>query len=316
MRLYRSLDEVEDAPDGRAVAVGMLDGVHIGHRALIARLTATAAADGLRSCVLTFEQHPLRTLRPDVCPPLIMDWQRKTEILDRLGVDEVIVVPFDARFAATGAVDFIRHVLAERLNTRATVCGVDFRFGRGAEGSVEDLRAVGGPLGIRTAVVELVKDDGFAASSTAIREAIVLGDVASANRLLGDPFALVGVVERGEERGARLGFPTANLKVEDGLLVPGEGVYACRARALEREWGAAVSIGDRPSFGGGEVVVEAHLIDYRGRGLYGCPLTLTFLRRLRGQIRYRNVDDLVRRMDEDVSAVRETLAEAGAGRVT
>jgi riboflavin kinase/FMN adenylyltransferase len=310
MNLYRAFEEIELAADGRAVAVGMFDGVHIGHRALLARLVDVAAADGLRACVLTFEHHPLHLLRPDLCPPLITDWCRKIDILDRLGVAEAVVIAFDREFASLSAEAFIRDVLHGRLNARVAVCGAGFRFGRGAEGSLRDLLAVGGPLGMRAEVVELVKEDGLAASSTAIRDAIHRGDVAAAARMLGEPFVLTGVVEPGEGRGARLGFPTANLAVPGDLVIPGEGVYACQATLGGGRWDAVVSVGERATFGGGKLVIEAHLIDYAGEELYGCSLDLAFVQRLRGQIRYDDAGDLVRQMQDDARRVRELLAPA------
>jgi riboflavin kinase/FMN adenylyltransferase len=266
--------------------------------------------------VLTFENHPLCVLNPEECPPLIMDRRRKVEVLGRLGVDDVIAIRFDREFASLTAERFITEVLRSCLSVRTVVCSESFRFGDKAAGTPDLLRSLGGPLGIRAEVVELVRDAGVIASSTAVRSLLADGDVEEAARLLGDVFVLSGTVQPGARRGAALGYPTANVSIAEGLLVPGDGVYACLAGcADDPTWrgAAAVSIGDRPTFGGGDTVIEAYLIGYTGRDLYGEELTLSFSRRLRGQRRYDRTDDLIRQMHDDVEAVRQALAGSTAG---
>ena len=310
---YRSLADVEHAPEGRAVAVGMFDGVHIGHRALLKRLAEIAQAEGSRSCVLTFANHPLYVLRPEECPPLITAWWRKLEILTGLGIDDVVLIEFTRECASLTAEVFVTEVLGSRLDARTVVGGPNFRFGQGAAGTPQTIEALGGPLGIRTRVVEIVRNGKEIASSTALRSLLAEGDVQSAGRMLGEPFVLSGIVEPGARRGAELGFATANMRVPRGLVVPGDGVYACEAECRGERRRAAVSIGSRPTFGGGETVIETHIMDYLEQDLYGEELTLRFVTRLRGQRRYDHVEDLVRQMREDGEAARRALGEPRVG---
>ena len=313
MKLYRDLSGIQVAADGRAVAVGMFDGVHAGHRALLGILVAGARERGLRSCVLTFENHPLQLLRPSDAPKLITHWRRKAAILGGLGIDDVVMAPFDETLAATSAEEFVTCILARDLSAKLVVCGPNFRYGRGAQGTPETLNRVGEPLGIRTEIVELVGDRGVMASSTGIRTMLLDGDVIGAGRMLGEPFVLMGEVRSGSHRGTGLGFPTANVTPFPDLLIAGDGVYACRAECARGQWFAAVSIGTRPTFSEAESVVEAHLIDYPGDSLYGEQMSLTFAQRLRDQTRFESAEDLVRQMENDIMAVRAALNACAPG---
>jgi riboflavin kinase / FMN adenylyltransferase len=275
------LDEV--APRPRKVAVGEFDGVHLGHREVI------RGAD----TVLTFEPHPLQVIRPEAAPKLLTSLDRKAELLEGLGISELVVIEFDAAFAQRSAQEFIDGVLVEGLQATHVSVGENFRFGHKASG---DAALLAEQDAFETRVTPLVEVDQEIVSSTLIRHLIQLGDVERAASLLGDPFQLRGTVVEGDRRGRTLGFPTANVVPDEALVYPGHGVYAAYANRQP----AAVSVGVRPTFGTGRgVLVEAFLIDFEG-DLYGTELRLDFVRRLRGERAFATVDALVEQMGRDV----------------
>jgi riboflavin kinase / FMN adenylyltransferase len=276
------LVEAEARP--RKVAVGEFDGVHLGHREVIRE----------SDTVLTFEPHPLQVIRPEAAPKLLTSLDRKVELLEGLGVEELVLIEFDRAFAQRSAQEFIDGVLAGPLQATRVSVGENFRFGHKAAG---DPALLAEQDAFETRVTPLVEVDQEIVSSTLIRHLIQLGDVERANRLLGDPFQLRGTVVEGDRRGRTLGYPTANLVPDEALVYPGHGVYA--AYANERP--AAVSVGVRPTFGTGRgVLVEAFLIDFEG-DLYGTELRLDFVRRLRGERAFPTVDALVEQMGKDVA---------------
>jgi riboflavin kinase / FMN adenylyltransferase len=287
MRITR-LPDVEPRP--RRVAVGTFDGVHLGHREVI------AGAD----TVLTFEPHPAAVVAPAGAPRLLTTLERKAELVEGLGVQELVVIGFDREFAARSAQAFVDDVLAGTLQATHVSVGENFRFGHKAQGDVELLRA---DDRFETRVVPLLEVDGEVVSSSHIRGLVLGGAMEYADELLGAPFTLSGEVVHGDKRGRELGYPTANLVPVDGYVLPGHGVYACRARtAAGDEHVAAVNVGVRPMFvtGRGELV-EAFLVDFEG-DLYGSELRLEFLKRLRGEKRFPGVDALVAQMARDVEA--------------
>jgi riboflavin kinase/FMN adenylyltransferase len=283
----------------RHVAVGEFDGVHLGHREVI-RGADTA---------LTFEPHPSAVVAPDSAPQLLTSLAAKADLIAGLGVQELVVIPFDGAFARRSPQAFIDDVLVGQLGAEQVSVGENFRFGHKARGDVALLRAQDA---FRTRVVDLVTIDGESISSTHIRHLVATGDVERANACLGSPFELRGTVAHGDKRGRTLGFPTANLVPDPALVCPAHGVYACRA-AVETEgtwqsWPAATNVGVRPMFVTGRgLLVEAFLLDFEG-DLYGRELRLAFLSRLRGELRFDSVDELVVQMGRDVE---DTLRIAG-----
>jgi riboflavin kinase/FMN adenylyltransferase len=291
------LPDVESGTE-RSVAVGTFDGVHLGHREVI---------DGSDS-VLTFEPHPVSVVAPAHTPKLLTTLERKAELVAELGVRELIVIPFDAGFAACSADEFIDDVLVRALNAQQVSIGENFRFGHKAQGSPPLLAA---DARFRTVVHPLLEVDGEIVSSSHIRGLELAGEVAEANRLLGASFQIRGTVVHGDERGRQLGFPTANLVPDEALVCPGHGVYACVAESdLFGRRAAAVSIGVRPTFntGRGELI-EAYILDFDG-DLYGSELRLDFLDRLRGERRFENPTALIEQMHQDVERTREIAAAA------
>jgi riboflavin kinase/FMN adenylyltransferase len=285
------LPDVEPRP--RRVAVGTFDGVHLGHREVI------RGAD----TVLTFDPHPLAVIAPQACPPLLTTLERKAELLEGIGVEELVVIPFDKDFAARSAQEFIDEVLVGTLGATHVSVGENFRFGHKAQGDTAMLQA---DTRFETRVEPLLEIDGEVVSSSHIRGLVLGGAVMYADRLLGAPFMVQGEVVHGDKRGRELGFPTANLVPRNGYVTPGHGVYACRTGNGHI---AAVNVGVRPMFvtGRGELI-EAYLIDFEG-DLYGTELRLEFLKRLRGEKRFASVDALIEQMRADVEQARGAAAE-------
>jgi riboflavin kinase/FMN adenylyltransferase len=274
-------------PRPRRVAVGEFDGVHLGHREVI-RGSDT---------VLTFEPHPLQVVRPEAAPKLLTSFPVKTDLIAGLGVQELVVIPFDHEFAAQTPQDFLDQILVERLNATHVSVGENFRFGHRAAG---DPATLAGDPRFETRVVPLVEVDGEVVSSSHIRAMVGAGEIEAANRMLGSPFQLRGEVVHGDRRGRELGFPTANLVPDETLVCPGHGVYAARAGSAC----AAVNVGVRPTFATGRgVLIEAYLLD-RDLDLYGEILQVEFLRRLRGERRFATAEALVEQMQRDVEQAR------------
>jgi riboflavin kinase/FMN adenylyltransferase len=273
--------------------VGTFDGVHLGHREVI------AGSDS----VLTFEPHPVSVVSPQHTPKLLTTLERKAELLASLGVRELIVIPFNAEFAQRSASEFIDDVLVGALGATQVAIGENFRFGHKAQGDSALLAADDRFL---TVVHPLLEIDGAVVSSSHIRGLVLAGEMVESNRLLGDSFQLRGEVVHGDERGRELGFPTANLVPDETLACPGHGVYACVAEGdAFTTRAAAVSIGVRPTFntGRGELI-EAYILDFAG-DLYGSELRLRFIERLRGERRFADANALVEQMHRDVQQTRE-----------
>ncbi|MGH2984839.1 MAG: bifunctional riboflavin kinase/FAD synthetase [Solirubrobacterales bacterium] len=278
-------------PKDRHVAIGVFDGVHKGHQAVI------DDAD----TVLTFDPHPLTVIHPEAAPKLIMPADVKRDVLDGLGVEEVVVIPFDLEFSKLTAEDFIERILIEQLGAKRVSVGENFRFGAKAKGDPTMLASHGE---FETRVVPLVEVDGETVSSSRVRALVAAGEVEAAMHCLGAPFMLEGEVVEGDKRGRELGFPTANVVPDDRLVVPGHGVYAAFANGHP----AAVNVGIRPTFETGRgLLVESFLIDHE-EDLYGKNLRVAFVSRLRGERRFPSAEDLIAQMHRDVADAREVCA--------
>jgi riboflavin kinase/FMN adenylyltransferase len=293
------------------ITVGMFDGVHRGHRVLLNRVAAEAAARGLPAGAVTFDRHPLEVLRPGSQPPLLTTLDRKVALLGEAGMDFVLVLAFTQELSMVTAEAFATGVLLDGLHARAVVVGENFRFGHKAAGDAALLAALGRPLGVEVVAVALRADGGEPLSSTRIRTELARGDVRAAARLLGRPYAVDGVVVEGDGRGGRLlGVPTANLAVAPGIAVPANGIYA--GHLTEETEGvrrpAAISVGVNPQFNTG-FRVEAHVLDFDG-DLYGRRVAVSFEHRLRGEAAFPSVEELIAQMREDIRQARRLLSAA------
>ena len=298
------------SPSGAAVTIGTFDGVHLGHRSLIARATAAAQERGLQSVVVTWDRHPLMTLRPEVAPPLLSSPERKMELLATTGVDRVAVIPFTDELSHWSPERFVEDVLVQGLSARAVFVGEGWRFGHKRAGDVDLLQKLGDEHGFEATAVDLASGDGGTVSSSRIREAVAHGDVDLAAALLGRPFDLDGEVVHGDDRGTDLGFPTANIELDPRLAHPARGVYAGRARVDDSWFAAATNVGVNPTFGGDPEVtpvrVETFLLDFSG-DLYGRVVRVEFHARLRDELRFTSVEDLIAQMQRDVDATRRLI---------
>jgi riboflavin kinase/FMN adenylyltransferase len=293
------LPDVERRP--RKVAVGEFDGVHLGHRAVI---------EG-SDTVLTFEPHPLAVIRPEAAPKLLTSLERKAELIAELGVQELVVIPFDRAFAQRSAEEFVAHVLAEQLQATHVSVGENFRFGQGAKG---DTALLARDARFATRVVPLVEVEGEVVSSSHVRGLVLAGEVDHAATFLGAPFRMAGAIVGGDRRGRELGFPTANLVPDQALIQPGHGIYVAHAHVGGATHCAAVNVGVRPTFKTDLVVlVEAYLLDFDA-DVYGERLALDFVARLRGERRFDSAEALIAQMHRDVADAR-AVCQAGSATV-
>jgi riboflavin kinase / FMN adenylyltransferase len=318
----RRYDGVAAVPAGlgpTVVTVGMFDGVHLGHRALLDRVAAEAAARGVPAAAVTFDRHPLAVLRPGSEPPLLTTLDRKVELLGEAGVEVVLVLAFTPELSQVGAEAFAADVLFDGLGARAVVVGENFRFGHKAAGDPDLLADLGRPRGIEVVAVGLHAHGGQVVSSTRVRAELAAGDVEAAAAALGRPHAVEGVVVAGNRRGGPvLGMPTANLDLPAGIAIPADGVYAGHLTDELPEGSgaraAAVSVGTNPQFGTERRRVEAHVLDFDG-DLYGHRVSVGFAHRLRGQAVFADVEGLAAQMRADVDQARRLLSSPPGGTV-
>ncbi len=287
------------------MAIGNFDGVHLGHRRIVERLLVRARASGGPAIVFTFDPHPVRLLRPAECPPPLTWTERKAELLAGLGVSRVVAYPTDEALLELRAGQFFQRIIVEALSARAIVEGPNFYFGHNREGDVRLLGELTAAAGMTLDVVEPVVLDGDIVSSSRVRRLIAAGEVATAARMLAAPYRIRGMVTHGAGRGARIGFPTANLEAVDTLL-PAPGVYAGRAWIGGQGLRAAINLGPNPTFGEHALKVEVHVLDHDA-SLYGQPLEVEFLTRLREVMKFGSAEELVAQLQEDVKTVRRLL---------
>ncbi|MBM4188266.1 MAG: bifunctional riboflavin kinase/FAD synthetase [Gemmatimonadetes bacterium] len=290
-------------PNGAVATVGTFDGVHRGHRAVLGELVARARAAGRASVLVTFEPHPLAVVAPDRAPGRLTVAEERSAALAETALDYLVVLPFDRSLAALSAEEFVERILVERCRVRELVVGHDHHFGRGRAGNLATLRSLGDRHGFSVDLVEPVAGPDGVISSSAIRAAVRLGNLAEAARLLGRPYRVSGTVVAGDRRGRAIGVPTANIVPPDQKLLPPDGVYAAKI-----EWGGGVALGmlnqgTRPTIGDGRRLLEAHLFDFAG-DLYGRVLRIEWVRRLRDIRRFDSLAQLQDQLAVDARAAR------------
>lgn len=311
MKLIRDLEALPTRLRSGAVAIGNFDGVHRGHALIIERLRVNAQRVGGAALVFTFDPHPVRLLRPTEAPPPLTWTERKVELLSNLAVDAVIAYPTDEELLALSARGFFERIVVERLAARAIVEGPNFYFGHNREGTIDVLRELTMAAGVGLEVVEPVVIDGEIVSSSRVRRLIGEGRVDEAGRLLTAPYRIRGMVVHGARRGAKLGFPTANVDAID-TLVPAHGVYAGGAIVGRQRRGAAIHIGPNPTFGEHVSKVEVHLMDWT-EPLYGQPLEVDFLVRLRDIQRFAQPQQLKAQLERDVAEAQRIWEAHASG---
>ena len=291
------------------LTIGVFDGVHLGHKHLISKLKELARKQGVLSGVITFSQHPQEVLSPQTRLPSLTGIEQKLALLRDEGVDIVIPLPFTPQLASLSPEQFLS-LLKEYLKMKGLVVGPDFALGKDRQGDIDALRRLGQKIGFSITVVPPMTIDGEVVSSTAIRKALAEGDVKLAQKLLGRPFSLQGRVVSGDRRGTDLDFPTANLEVAPGRALPAGGVYACRAYIDGQSYPAMTNIGSRPTFGGGQRLIEVYLLDYNG-DLYGRELAIDIIGRLRDEKKFDTPEQLKEQIAEDIKQGKEMLKTRG-----
>ena len=318
MLVWRSLDDIPADFGPSVVTVGNFDGVHLGHRFVLGQAREVAASHGVPVVAVTFDPHPMRVLLPERAPAALTTIDRRAELLGAAGADDVLVLPFTRDLASWTPEEFVQRVLVDALNAVAVVVGENFRFGAKAAGNTQVLTELGEKYGFATYALSLARAE-HVWSSSYVRRALAEGDVETAAVALGRPHEVVGEVVEGAHRGRELGFPTANVPAAGLTAVPADGVYAGRLRALPpsdiaggKPMPAAISVGTNPTFDETYRWVESYVLDRDDLELYGVTVEVTFVQRIRGQLRFDSVKDLIDRMCVDVEEVRAHLDRSGA----
>ena len=301
-------DPKEKIKESTSATIGIFDGVHLGHKSIISLMRRNAARNGCSTCVVTFFPHPQKVLR-GIDMPLIVPLKERFRLLEKEGVDIAVCFTFTKAFSKISAKDFVKNYLVEKLNIKTIFVGPDLFFGRNREGNVELLKSMGKSFDFETRTVRPVYFGDELISSTAIREFIEDGNVKKAANFLGDCFSVEGNVKEGERRGRELGFPTANLGTEWELL-PKNGVYITWAEMSEKRFQSITNVGTRPTFGKNQLLVETHIIDFKG-DIYGKTIRVSFIERLRDEKRFANVESLVSQISTDVENAKRVFAGLG-----
>ena len=309
MQLIQHPDEITAPFKSGVITIGNFDGVHIGHQALFYEVIERAHVIDGTSIAMTFEPHPLRVLKKNHTPPLITLLEQKVELIERSGVDVLICVPFTLEFAAITAVSFVEDLLVRKIGMKAIVLGEDYAFGKNREGNIKLLSTLAPRLGFEVIVTSLIRSvQGVSEriSSTAIRELVQAGEMQQACKMLGRHFQLRGIVVPGRDRGGKLlGFPTANLKIEEELC-PDTGIYAVTVETCHGFHLGVANIGYSPTFDDRQFTVEVHILDFK-EAIYGEKIRVNFVKRLRGEIKFAGIEALKNQIGKDIEAARRIL---------
>ena len=307
---WRSLAKsfaTETGAQGSVISIGNFDGLHIGHRKIISAVTSGARSEKAISAIITFDPHPLKVLRPDAAPPLIMTIAQRVEGFEEHGLDAALVMRFDRALAELSAEEFVRGVLVETVRVKRILVGANFRFGYQQAGNVEMLSRLGESLGFTVDIITAAEIGGVPVSSTGIRRAVSEGKVLEATEMLGHPFALTGTIQAGAGRGSKIVFPTLNLAAEQELL-PARGVYATECVVGGREFRAVTNVGVRPTFDGHGLSIESHLFDFREQVTSG-RMEVHFWKRLREERKFDGAASLKAQIDLDIMAAQKFFRE-------
>lgn len=297
--------------DAACLTIGNFDGVHRGHAEIFTHLKQKSLDLGLPSVVVTFEPHPLKVLAPESAPSLITTFEQKSALIEEAGIDCLVVVPFSKEFSLVSAVDFVLNILCRSLGMRHIIIGHDYAFGRGREGTFSTLATLGTQNGFTLEDLPPIGEEGVIFSSSLVRSAVSDGDMDAASRILGRFYQISGTVVHGREVGQSLGFPTANVST-DNELIPSDGVYAVMVSVEGQLVKGACNIGSNPTFGGNKRTIEVFLLDFSG-DIYDQRLTVQFVRKLRAERKFTDVDALKCAISDDVAKVRAVIGCLNAG---
>ncbi len=308
MKIYKEIKGLKTELKKPILTIGNFDGVHLGHQAILKKIVSRAKKTGGSSVVFTFEPHPLKVIAPDKDIKLITSCEEKTRLLEDADVDAVICANFTKKFAGQDPDEFVKNVLHEKIGAAEIYIGHDYAFGKGRKGTISHLKELGKQYGFYVGVIEPVVVDDAVVSSSRIRQLILNGNVDSAARLLGRNYALTGIVVKGAGRGRKLGFPTANIALPSELI-PKDGVYAVRIKRGSRIYDGVANIGNKPTFKNEGFGVEAYLFDFNG-SLYNKKLEIEFIKRIRSEKAFKNAEELIAHMKDDVSAAKKILLKS------
>ena len=305
-----SLNDIVEFGRETAVTFGVFDGIHLGHQAVINTLLKHAAHDNLTSVLVGFYPHPLAFLAPERCPPLLTPLPKRVEILQQFGVDEIVMLSFDAQIASMSPEAFVERVLLEKCRAKHIVVGYACQFGKNRAGNAERLVELSNGYAFDVSVVPPTEIDGAPVHSTRIREALAQGDLQQSSQLLGRPYSLIGTVVHGDGRGREIGFPTANIETQNQVYPP-NGVYAIRAKLEERWLDGVLNIGMRPTFNGVNIQVEGHFFNF-DEIIYGKLVEIFFVKKIRSERKFPNIEFLIQQIQRDIAAATEILASPTA----
>jgi len=306
MLLITNLSKITVPFQKSVVTLGNFDGLHLGHQELIRMVIRRARELNGRSMVVTFRPHPLKILAPEKCPPLISIYEEKIQLFEKLGIDILVKIPFSLHFAEMSPRAFVKDILYDVLGAQEIFVGYNYRFGKGREGTTATLKKMGEEYGFNVREVGQISYNGEVISSTKIRHLLKDGEVEHAARLLGRPYAITGIVIKGDSRGKTLGFPTANIASKHAII-PSNGVYAVKLLAREKCLDGVVNIGLRPTFDASTLAIEVHIFDFN-EDLYGEEITLFFIGKLREEQKFETSEALIEQIRRDIVTAKEVLA--------
>lgn len=302
----RSLNDIVEFGRETVVTFGVFDGIHLGHQSVINTLLKRASHDNLMSVLVGFYPHPLAFLAPERCPPILTSLSKRIEILQQFGIDEIVMLSFDAQIASMSPESFVECVLLEKCRARHVVVGYACQFGKDRVGNAERLVELSRGYPFDVSIVPPTEVEGAPVHSTRIREALAQGDLEWSSRLLGRPYSLIGTVVHGDGRGREIGFPTANIETQNQVYPP-NGVYAIRAKLEERWLDGVLNIGIRPTFSGVNIQVEGHFFNF-DEIIYGKPVEIFFVEKIRSERKFPNPEFLIQQIQRDIAAATEILA--------
>ncbi|NPV92000.1 MAG: bifunctional riboflavin kinase/FAD synthetase [Firmicutes bacterium] len=300
MKVFKDSQEAGKRLGKQAIALGNFDGVHLGHQKLIRNMVSFARGQHIPAVTFTFHPHPFQVLFPEKAPKLLISPEKRTEMIGGLGVDALLMVPFNRELARLSPEYFVHEILHRQLQAQAVFVGFNYTFGHRGAGTPELLRDIGRELGFKVEVLPPIKVGGTTVSSSGVRAALEAGEVAKAKSYLGYWPIVEGRVVKGDQRGRQLGFPTANLAIESGVLIPARGVYAAKVKLGDRVFDGVVNIGFKPTFAGDPVLtVEAHILDF-AQVIYGEWVTLSLIQKLRDETKFSSVEELIKQIQRDI----------------